>query len=136
MPNYALDTDEAIEASVEGTFVVERLVMGDINVRWFAKKIDWHTPYYNDSTYHNDVFNYKRRISNHYSKSFYKKQTVSGQPDRNNNLVTPYLDPYRNVTNAQSILDPPPRPKVNPWTYIRSDFFRYRPDTPMPEEPF
>ena len=33
MPNYALDTDEAIEASVEGTFVVERLVMGDINVR-------------------------------------------------------------------------------------------------------
>ena len=33
MPNYALDTDEAIEASVEGTFVVERLVLGDINVR-------------------------------------------------------------------------------------------------------
>ena len=33
MPNYALDTDEAIEASVEGTFVVERLVVGDINVK-------------------------------------------------------------------------------------------------------
>ena len=55
MPTYALDTEEFIEAVVEGTFIVERVVVGDIDVKWFAKKIDYQTPYYNDTTYHVEV---------------------------------------------------------------------------------
>ena len=55
MPMFILDTDEAIEASVDGTFLTERLAAGNIILRWFAKKIDHHTPMYNDTVYYRDV---------------------------------------------------------------------------------
>ena len=49
------DTDESIEASVDGTFIIERMAVGNIVLRWFAKKIDHHTPMYNDTVYYRDV---------------------------------------------------------------------------------
>ena len=49
------DTDESIEASVDGTFMIERMAVGNIILRWFAKKIDRHTPMYNDTVYYREV---------------------------------------------------------------------------------
>jgi len=55
MPMFILDSDEAIEASVDGTYLTERLAAGNIILRWFAKKIDHHTPMYNDTVYYREV---------------------------------------------------------------------------------
>ena len=53
---YNLDSDRFIEASVEGSFVMERLAKGNVTVRWFAKKIDYHTPMYNDTVTYREVW--------------------------------------------------------------------------------
>lgn len=55
MPAFILDSDEYVEAVVEGTFIPERIAKGDINVKWYAKKIDYYTPMYNDSIVHRQV---------------------------------------------------------------------------------
>ena len=55
MPDYALDTDEYIEAEVLGTFIVERIAKGDVSVVWYAKKIDYQTPMYNDTELYREV---------------------------------------------------------------------------------
>ena len=55
MPDYALDTDEFIEASVDGTFITERVAKGDVRVVWYAKKIDFQTPMYNDTVVYREV---------------------------------------------------------------------------------
>ena len=52
---YKFEEDKFIEASVEGTFVLERLAMGNVTVKWFAKKIDDHTPMYNDTVSYREV---------------------------------------------------------------------------------
>ena len=52
---YNLESDRFIEASVEGSFVLERLAKGNVTVRWFAKKIDYHTPMYNDTVSYREV---------------------------------------------------------------------------------
>lgn len=49
MPSFVLDTDEVIEASVEGAFITERIAKGDIDVDWYAKKVDFYTPMFNDT---------------------------------------------------------------------------------------
>ena len=53
--NYNLGEDSFIECSVEASFVLERLAMGNVTVRWFAKKIDYHTPMYNDTVSYREV---------------------------------------------------------------------------------
>ena len=40
---------------MDGTFIIERMAVGNIVLRWFAKKIDHHTPMYNDTVYYRDV---------------------------------------------------------------------------------
>ena len=57
MADYALDTDEVIEASVDGAFITERIAKGDVRVVWYAKKIDYQTPMYNDSVLYREVWN-------------------------------------------------------------------------------
>ena len=47
--------DQFVEASVEGTFVLERLAKGNVTVRWFVKKIDYQTPMYNDTVSYREV---------------------------------------------------------------------------------
>ena len=54
---YKFEEDKFIEASVEGTFVLERLALGNVTVKWFAKKIDDHTPMYNDTVSYREVHN-------------------------------------------------------------------------------
>jgi CD109 antigen len=49
MPNFVLDTEEFIEAEIAGAFITERIAKGNIFVRWLAKKIDYHTPMFNDT---------------------------------------------------------------------------------------
>ena len=53
--SYNLGDDSFIECSVEASFVLERLAMGNVTVRWFAKKIDYHTPMYNDTVSFREV---------------------------------------------------------------------------------
>ena len=53
--SYNLGDDSFIECSVEASFVLERLAMGNVTVRWFAKKIDYHTPMYNDTVSYREV---------------------------------------------------------------------------------
>ena len=52
---YSLGNERYIEASVEGSFVVERLAKGNVTVRWFAKRIDYQTPMYNDTVSYREV---------------------------------------------------------------------------------
>ena len=53
--SFNLGDDSFIECSVEASFVLERLAMGNVTVRWFAKKIDYHTPMYNDTVSYREV---------------------------------------------------------------------------------
>ena len=53
--SFNLGEDSFIECSVEASFVLERLAMGNVTVRWFAKKIDYHTPMYNDTVSYREV---------------------------------------------------------------------------------
>ncbi len=55
LPNFVLDTDEVLEASVDGAFITERLALGNVYVRWLAKKIDYQTPMYNDTVLYRQV---------------------------------------------------------------------------------
>jgi hypothetical protein len=57
MPNFVLDTDDVIEAAVEGAFITERIAKGNVAVKWLAKKIDFQTPMFNDSVQYRDVSN-------------------------------------------------------------------------------
>ena len=52
---YTALIDQYVEASVEGTFVLERLAKGNVTVRWFVKKIDYQTPMYNDTVSYREV---------------------------------------------------------------------------------
>ena len=52
---YTADFDQFVEASVEGTFVLERLAKGNVTVRWFVKKVDYQTPMYNDTVSYREV---------------------------------------------------------------------------------
>ena len=55
LPNFVLDTEDVIEASVDGAFITERLALGNVFVRWLAKKIDYETPMYNDTVLYREV---------------------------------------------------------------------------------
>ena len=91
--------------------------------RWFAKKVDYTTPMYNDSTLYREEYSYFHNISNTYRSNLYN--TRDGIPIRNLSLISQptrygYLDPYVNNTGA------PVRPIFQNWTYIRSDRREFR----------
>ena len=68
--DYNLGEDSFIECSVEASFVLERLAMGNVTVRWFAKKIDYHTPMYNDTVSYREVKNMKESLKSAIAKKF------------------------------------------------------------------
>jgi hypothetical protein len=60
-------------------------------VRWFAKKVDYTTPMYNDTTLYREEYSYFHNISNTYRSNLYN--TRDGIPIRNlvNNCLPTYL---------------------------------------------
>ena len=97
MPTFVLDTDKYIEADVGAYYPFEKTVKGDIFLRWFAKKVDYSTPMYNDSVLYKQEYGYYHNISNTYRSNLYS--TRDGVPIRNLSLIsTPsrygYFDPY------------------------------------------
>ena len=91
--------------------------------RWFAKKLDYTTPMYNDTTLYREEYSYFHNISNTYRSNLYN--TRDGIPIRNLSLISQpnrygYLDPYVNNTGA------PLSPTFQNWTYIRSDRREFR----------
>ena len=118
MPTFVLDTDKYIEADVSGYYPFEKTVRGDIQLRWFAKKVDYTTPLYNDSVLYREEHSYYYNISNTYRSNLYNSR--DGIPLRNISLISKpsrygYFDPYVNSSSAPGI------PLFQKWTYIRSD---------------
>ena len=50
-----LDTEKHIEASIEGSYITERIGKGTTFVKWYAKKIDYQNPWYNDTVVYRKV---------------------------------------------------------------------------------
>ena len=50
-----VDTEERIEASIEGAYITERIGKGTTFVKWYAKKIDYQNPWYNDTVVYRKV---------------------------------------------------------------------------------
>ena len=97
MPTFVLDTDKYIEADVSGYYPFEKTVRGDIQLRWFAKKVDYTTPLYNDSVLYREEHSYYYNISNTYRSNLYNSR--DGIPLRNISLISKpsrygYFDPY------------------------------------------
>merc|ERR1712051_403756 len=75
---------------------------GDVHIRWFAKKVDYTTPLYNDSILYRQEYSYYHNISNTYRSNLYNAR--DGIPVRNISLISQpsrygYFDPYvvRNI---------------------------------------
>ena len=102
MPTFILDTEKYIEAEVSGFYPYEKTVKGDVHIRWFAKKVDYTTPLYNDSILYRQEYSYYHNISNTYRSNLYNAR--DGIPVRNISLISQpsrygYFDPYvvRNI---------------------------------------
>ena len=54
-PSFILDTENVIEATVEGSFITERLGKGTTYIKWYAKKVDYQNPLYNDTVLYRKV---------------------------------------------------------------------------------
>ena len=97
MPTFILDTEKYIEAEVSGFYPYEKTVKGDVHLRWFAKKVDYTTPLYNDSILYRQEYSYYHNISNTYRSNLYNAR--DGIPVRNISLISQpsrygYFDPY------------------------------------------
>ena len=97
MPTFILDTEKYIEAEVSAFYPYEKTVKGDIHLRWFAKKVDYTTPLYNDSILYRQEYSYYHNISNTYRSNLYNAR--DGIPVRNISLISQpsrygYFDPY------------------------------------------
>ena len=121
MPSFVLNTDEYIEASIEGAFITERIAKGDIFVRWYAKKVDYYTPLYNDSALYRQDYSHYSKMANIYFNNLFYKQWKLG----NDTFEDPHLT-----------LNPllPQRPSLQKWSYLRSDKYFHRPG--FSAEPF
>ena len=71
MPSFHFDTDAVIEANVNHEFTFDKLGYGEIRVRWFAKKIDYSTPLFNDTYFYREEFAYYRNLTNTYRSALY-----------------------------------------------------------------
>ena len=54
--------------------------------RWFAKKVDYSTPMYNDSVLYRQEYSYYHNVSNTYRSNLYNTQ--DGLPQRNISLIS------------------------------------------------
>ncbi len=61
--------------------------------RWFAKKVDYSTPMYNDSVLYREEYSYYHNISNTYRSNLYN--TRDGIPVKNISLIS---QPTRSVS--------------------------------------
>ena len=53
-------------------------IKGNIILRWFAKKVDYSTPMYNDSVLYRQEYSYQMNISNIYDIYHYKHRDRDG----------------------------------------------------------
>lgn len=86
MPTFVLDTDKYIEATVTALYPWEKIAHGNVQLRWFAKKVDYSTPLYNDSVLFRQEYSYYNNISNTYRSNLYN--TRDGLPSRNISLIS------------------------------------------------
>ena len=77
MPSFHFDTDAVIEANVNHEFTFDKLGYGEIRVRWFAKKIDYSTPLFNDTYFYREEYAYFRNLTNTYRSSLYDTKYVA-----------------------------------------------------------
>ena len=66
MPSFVLDTDDLIEATIEGAFITERIAKGNVEVHWYAKKIDHYTPMFNDTVLYRQQHVHYTKMANVY----------------------------------------------------------------------
>ncbi|TRY72565.1 hypothetical protein TCAL_06513 [Tigriopus californicus] len=119
MPAFILDSEELINAYVDGSFVVERLAKGNVKLDWYVKKIDNWNPMHNDSVLYREQYRYQTKISNLYHAGLYKP--LVNDPNSNASQQRPFDDPYANASFGPNV------PLRNEWTYLRTDFQYYRP---------
>ena len=65
-PSFILYTENVIEATVEGSFITERLGKGTTYIKWYAKKVDYQNPLYNDTVLYRKVSESKYSIDTEY----------------------------------------------------------------------
>ena len=97
MPTFVLDTDQHISATVDAFYPFEKRVRGDVVLRWFAKKVDYTTPLYNDSVLYRQEVEFDQQTANTYRTRLY--DTIDGIPQRNLSFISRperynYDDPY------------------------------------------
>ena len=76
-PAFVMDTEKHIEASIEGSYITERIGKGTTFVKWYAKKVDYQNPWYNDTVVYRKVSqregNFTRfillKLLSHFSRS-------------------------------------------------------------------
>ncbi len=124
MPTFVLDTDKYIEADVAAFYPWEKTARGNVNLRWFAKKIDYTTLMYNDTVLYRDFYAYDQKTGYSLISSLYN--TPGGVPNRDINVISnpPRYNPYLNLYETDSAQ--PVLPAFENWTYIRSDFREFR----------
>ena len=51
---------------IEGAFITERIAKGNVDVHWYAKKIDHYTPMFNDTVLYRHQHAYHKKMANVY----------------------------------------------------------------------
>ena len=92
------------------------LYLGDIHVRWYAKKVDYYTPLYNDSALYREEYSHFSKMANIYFNNLFYKQWKNGNDSDNG-----FDDPHVTLNPAL-----PQRPIMQKWTYLRSDRYIHR----------
>ena len=92
------------------------MLLGDIHVRWYAKKVDYYTPLYNDSALYREEYSHFSKMANIYFNNLFYKQWKNGNDSKNG-----FDDPYVTLNPAL-----PQRPIMQKWTYLRSDRYIHR----------
>lgn len=119
MPAFILDTEELINAYVDGSFVVERLARGNVKLDWYVKKIDNWNPMHNDTVLYREQYRYDTKIANLYHSGLY--DPFGDDPHTINSTQRPFDDSFANSSFG------PKAPLRSEWTYLRTDFQYYRP---------
>lgn len=129
MPAFLPETAAALEASVDGAFITERIAKGNVSVAWLAKKTDYQTPMFNESVVYRKKHAFRQKIANIYHDHLYHHQ-VEKEEEKEKDVEPPqpYADPHRNASFG------PGTPPVEEWTIIRRDFQMFRLEHPA--EPF
>ena len=115
MPTFVLDTDITIKAQVSAAYTYEKTAKGNIELRWYVKKVDDTTPLYNDTSRYREEYAFYNNISNIQRSRLYDNE--EGIPNRNLSLITDknrygYLDPYVKTRTK------PDQPLFQRWKHI------------------